>query len=139
MYKWKQGCPEVAKIGGSRRFFGNFLKTFIKNFWKILENDRDYPKKFWKWSRLSKKILKMIEIFEKFLETKEILQKTLENYQSFRKFLEKFPKSLSKKTDFSIIGWGSPPPPPPARDTPEWEFFENTMLNFEWCQRSNNL
>jgi len=59
----------------------------------------------------------MIEIFEKFLETKEILQKTLENYQSFRKFLEKFPKSLSKKTDFSIIGWGSPPPP--ARDTPE--------------------
>jgi len=51
--------------------------------------------------------------FEKFLETKEILQKTLENYQSFRKFLEKFPKLLSKKTDFSIIGWGSPPPPPP--------------------------
>jgi hypothetical protein len=63
----------------------------------------------------------MIEIFEKFLETIEIFQEILENYRSFRKFLEKFPKSLSKKTEFPIIGWGSPPDPfpSPARDTPE--------------------
>jgi hypothetical protein len=50
----KQGCPEVAKMGGGR-FFGNFLKTFMKICWKNYQNFRKILENFWKfWKNLEK-------------------------------------------------------------------------------------
>ncbi len=59
------------------------------------------------------------KLLEKLLKNSLNFWKILENYRDFRKILENFRKSLSKKTEFSIIEWGSPPDPP-ARDTPAW-------------------
>jgi len=60
-----KGVPKWQKLEGGQRFFANFLKTFVKNFWKILENDRDFPKNSWKLSKFSKSSWKFSKIVKK--------------------------------------------------------------------------
>jgi DNA mismatch repair ATPase MutS len=113
---WKHLWKIVGKI---LEIFEKFLKNSW-NFWKILENYPNFSKILEKLSRFSKNSWKIIEIFGKFLKIIQIYQKLLKFAkfsknswkinEIFRKFLKNYRKSLSKKTEFSIIGWGSPPP-----------------------------
>ncbi len=117
MFNTARGVPKWQKLGGD-----NFLEIFWKHLWKIvgkilekflkfLENSwklSKFSKILEKLSRFSKNSWKIIEIFGKFLKIIQIFRKLLKNYRDFRKILENFRKSLSKTTEFSIIGWGSP-------------------------------
>jgi hypothetical protein len=127
-YIFKQGCPEVAKIGGGR-FFGNFLKTFMKNCWKNYENFRKILGKLSRFSKNSWNFWKFFENSWKFLE---IFEKFLKNYRDFRKILGNFLKSLSKKNRIFDYWVGVTPPTPPRSGHP-WSYTSLKRLTIFEC------